>query len=247
MIKNIIRKLASSAGYKISSTKYLLRQFDADQHILKLDFDHVLSYYIIHQKPAASEFVFLQIGAFDGVQCDPLVGYLDKYDWKGVMLEPQPVPFSQLKRKYEGRNKVSLRNAAISDTNGEATLFTLDGEDLPGWAKGMASFSKDNIIKHKYIFPEIEKHIHKAQVATITFDQLFKEESISTLDLLQIDTEGYDAEILRMFPFDKMKPRIIHFESKHIPKEKLEDVLDQLIGHGYKVARDREEDMMAVF
>lgn len=49
-----------------------------------------------------------------------------------------------------------------------------------------------------------------------------------------------------MLPFDKLKPKIIHFESKHIPKDQLEQVLDFLISNGYKVARDREEDMIAV-
>jgi FkbM family methyltransferase len=246
MIKSLIRKLAGSAGYKISSTKYMLKQFDADHHILKLDFDHVLSKYLIHHKQPGSDFIFIQIGAFDGVQCDPLISYIDKYNWKGVMLEPQPAPYAKLKERYDHNKRIAIRNSAISPSSGKTVLYTLEGDSLPSWSKGMASFSKENILKHNYIFPDINNHIKEINVDTIAFEQLLAEESISSLDLLQVDTEGYDAEIIKMFPFDKVKPKIIHFESKHIPKTSLEDVLDLLIGHDYKIARDREEDMMAV-
>jgi hypothetical protein len=36
---------------------------------------------------------------------------------------------------------------------------------------------------------------------------------VDRVDLLQIDTEGYDGEILRMFLKDSVRPKIIHFES----------------------------------
>jgi hypothetical protein len=32
------------------------------------------------------------------------------------------------------------------------------------------------------------------------------------VDLLQVDTEGYDYEIIKMIDFDWYKPNIIHFE-----------------------------------
>ena len=66
------------------------------------------------------------------------------------------------------------------------------------------------------------------------------------LDLLQIDTEGFDAEIIRMFPFEICTPALIHFESKHIEKKDLEKLLQQLLDLNYLVARDGAEDMMAV-
>jgi FkbM family methyltransferase len=186
------------------------------------------------------------VGAFDGVQCDPIIHYIDKYNWKGVMLEPQPVPFAKLKERYNHNKRIAIRNAAISPSTGKTVLYTLDGDDLPSWSKGMASFNRENILKHNYLFPDINNRIKEIEVDTIAFEHLLKEESISTLDLLQIDTEGYDAEIIKMFPFDTVKPKIIHFESKHISKSSLENVLDLLISLDYKIARDGEEDMMAV-
>ena len=35
-------------------------------------------------------------------------------------------------------------------------------------------------------------------------------------DFLQIDTEGYDYEVIKSVPFDRCKPKIIQYENKHI-------------------------------
>ena len=213
---------------------------------MQLDFDHALSKYLIHNKQSYNDFTFIQVGAFDGVECDPLLKYLQRFDWTGIMLEPQPGPYNKLFDRYKGRNAITVMNAAISDRNGRATLYTVEGNGLPEWAKGMASFKKQNIIKHGYMFPMINDHIIETEVDTITFENLFSGHSINKIDLLQIDTEGFDGEILKMFPFDRIKPNIIHFESKHIPKHDLEKVLDDLISYGYTIGRDREEDMIAI-
>lgn len=246
MIKKVLRNIFKKAGYKITGTKYVLKQFLFPGNTLQLDFDHALSKYLIHSKRSDNDFTFIQVGAFDGVECDPLLKYLQRFDWTGIMLEPQPGPYNKLVERYSNRTGITVKNAAISDRSGRATLYTVEGNGLPEWTKGMASFNKQNIIKHDYMFPKINDHIKATEVNTITFQQLFSDHSIKKIDLLQIDTEGFDAEILRMFPFERIKPNIIHFESKHIPKQDLEEVLDDLISHGYTIGRDREEDMIAV-
>lgn len=76
---------------------------------------------------------------------------------------------------------------------------------------------------------------------------LFSQFDVNHVDLLQIDTEGFDAEIIYIFPFDKIKLSIIHFESKHLSKPKLEKLLTHLISMGYSVAYDGEEDMLVVY
>jgi len=246
MIKKLIKNILRKAGYKVSGTKYILKQFLDPVDIIQLDFDHVLSKYLLENPKPDDKFYFLQIGAFDGLQCDPLVGYLERFDWNGILLEPQPEPYIKLTERYRGRSRIVIRNAAIDRTNGKTVLYTVKGEGLPEWAKGMASFNKQNILKHDYMFPGLNNYVRETQVDTITFQQLFADYEVSTLDLLQIDTEGFDAELLRMFPFSEIKPKLIHFESKHITKHDLEKVLDELISFGYKVARDGEEDMIAV-
>ncbi len=244
-MKKILKSLLIKNGYTLGSTKYILKQVLNNDHTLKLNFDHVLSDYILNR---ANEhpFSFIQIGAFDGIECDPLRKYLLKYDWKGILMEPQPIPFNKLQKEYANRPLLKVLNAAIGKAKGQTSLFTLDGSDIPEWSKGMASFDKQNILKHSYLIPDLEKKIREIEISTITFEDIFLMNTLQHLDLLQVDTEGFDAEIISMFPFNKLKPAIIHFESKHIKKDRLESLLDFLIRHGYYFAYDGEEDMMAV-
>jgi hypothetical protein len=68
----------------------------------------------------------------------------------------------------------------------------------------------------------------------------------SRLDLLQIDAEGADGYILSLFPFDRVKPAIVHWESKHLTTPQREECLDRLVPFGYRFAQSGDEDMLAV-
>ena len=244
-MKSSIKKILKYFGYKLINTRMIPATLLDKELILYLDFDHVLSRYLF-EKDDPSDIRFIQVGAFDGITCDPLRKYLIRYDWEGVMLEPQPTPFAKLKAIYADRKKISLINAVISKENGKADLFIVESDSMPEWAKGMASLDQSNILKHENLLPGLSSTIRKAEVEAISFDTILKDHNFESIDLLQIDTEGFDAEVLKLFPFDKIKPRIIHFESKHIPRPEQERTLTFLTGMGYLIARDRDEDMMAI-
>jgi len=212
---------------------------------ISLNFDHVLSRYLL-ERTGSGPFTFIQVGAFDGVTCDPLRKYLVKYPWTGVMLEPQPQAFGKLAALYKGRDDISIMNAAINESNGEADLYVVENDALPEWARGMASFDEQNILKHADALPGLAGSIQKSRIKTVSFEQLLADHQFTRVNLLQIDTEGFDAEVLKLFPFSKIKPVIIHFESKHIPVARLENALARLADLGYAIARDGQEDMMAV-
>jgi FkbM family methyltransferase len=244
-MKRILKNIAEKLGYTIRSTKFTPRHFVKDENILKITFDHVLAHYMANKK-TPDEFFFIQIGAFDGFECDPLYKFIIKHSWQGVMLEPQPAAFEKLSQLHRERNAIKLVNAAISSERKRSNFYVLEGDELPAWAQGMASFDKENIIKHNDILPGIEKFVKATEIDCITFENLFNQFSITHLDLLQIDTESFDAEVIYMFPFEKIKPGIIHFESKHLPKQQLEKLLDHLIAMNYLIAYDGNEDMLAV-
>jgi hypothetical protein len=58
--------------------------------------------------------------------------------------------------------------------------------------------------------------IEKVAVRCENFEYILDKYEISKLDLLQIDVEGYDFELLKIFPFASVTPRIIHFEHLHL-------------------------------
>jgi len=245
LIKRFLKASLKRLGYRIQNTKYILEPFLDEKRILSLNFDHVLCKYLV-DSGEFNNFKFIQVGAFDGVAFDPLRKYLVKYDWEGILLEPQPLPYQSLKLQYDGRSHLKIVNAAVNRQNGKADLFFLEGEGLPKWTKGLASFHKSNILKHESLFKDLGTYLKCIEVETISFETLLDRFEWTRLDLLQVDAEGFDAEIIKMFPFDRLKPAIIHFESKHIQKAELESLLDILMQRGYLIAKDKGEDMIAL-
>jgi hypothetical protein len=88
--------------------------------------------------------------------------------------------------------------------------------------------------------------IKEITVNCITFDDVMQKLASGPLDLLQIDAEGADGYILSLFPFDRVRPAIVHWESKNLTKRQQEEALDLLGRQGYRFARSGEEDMLAV-
>ena len=53
------------------------------------------------------DFFFVQIGANDGINHDPLHEYVTKYNLSGLVVEPQPDVFELLRKNYESFKKVT--------------------------------------------------------------------------------------------------------------------------------------------
>jgi len=157
---------------------------------------------------------FVEIGS-----CDfDTLSHLSHHGWKGVIVEPIKKYFDNIPTE---RN-IHYVNAAVSLTNGTATMWTAPDEltqQDPDF-KGMSSLwegSNDNLT-----IP--------VEVQTISFHTLFGMTGVTTIDYLKIDTEGYDYEILKMFPWDTIKPSFIKFESEHIDVDMAVELLQS---HGY--------------
>ncbi len=154
------------------------------------------------------DFFFIQIGANNGKRFDPIFEIVNTLKLKGIALEPIKEYYTELVKNYEGSNVIPV-NKAIYSNNEKITIHrVVNDETLPEWTKGIASINPEHFKKSG-----VDKsNMYGEVVDGITFDTLLKEYGITNFDLLQIDTEGYDIEIIKMLPFSKIKPRLIHFE-----------------------------------
>jgi FkbM family methyltransferase len=193
-----------------------------------------------------SEFRFIQVGAFDGVTKDPLKRYITTCNWRGVLIEPQPVAADKLRELYRNNERIFVLQAALDHQKGKRTLFRVDSPNAPAWAGGLASFQRDTIVRHCSLIPDLEEMIVEDAVDCITFDDVLRVLPGSQIDLLQIDTEGADGKLLSLFPLERVRPAIIHWEVKHLSTSDREQCLDRLAGFGYRFAPSGEEDMLAV-
>lgn len=242
-LRQQIKSGFAALGYQVQGTKYCPRQLLEPGLLRKLEFDDVICRRMFE---AGRELTFIQVGAFDGVSTDPLRKYIQTCGWRGVLIEPQPGPVAQLRKLYGGNDRLVIVEAAVDEKCGKRILFTVESDNVPAWARGMASFQRDNIVKNSYLIPGVETMIRELTVDCITFDHVMQKIESGRLDLLQIDAEGADGRILALFPFALVKPAIVHWESKNLHKHEQEEVLDLLRRHGYRFARSGEEDMLAV-
>jgi FkbM family methyltransferase len=202
---------------------------------LGLTLDMVLSHYRVRHP----EVCYLQIGAFDGIAGDPIYPLIERHGLRGLLVEPQRQAFEQLRANYArfGEERFVFINAAIGAENGTATLYRLrPTEHAPEWLPQLASFDRAVLLSHGHLIPNIESLIEADPVRCLTFPALFAEAGIERVDLLQVDAEGYDAEILRLFDLTARRPPIVRFEHKHLSRGAHEAAIEELLDLGYRVA-----------
>jgi hypothetical protein len=62
---------------------------------------------------------------------------------------------------------------------------------------------------------------------------LLDRNGVKTVDLLNIDTEGFDYNVLSQVDFDRYKPLVILYEHKHLPVDEKNRAYELLTGRGY--------------
>jgi len=159
------------------------------------------------------ELQFIQVGANDGVSYDPLRSLVThkRVNAQGGVVEPIPRFFGLLEKNYSNYPSIKPLNIAIHNDQRSAHLYYVDErevKDLPAWALGIASFNRSHLIRSGVP----EDKIQSQEVPCKRISEVYQDLQLSRLDLLQIDTEGYDAAIIRGLDFTQINPRIIHFE-----------------------------------
>ena len=203
-----------------------------------IDLDKLFSEY-----GTGKDFFFMQVGANDGVSGDYLHVYIEQYKWHGILVEPVPYVFEKLRANYRDNDRLILENAAIGNVNGSQPFFSLaeyddDGAPVIENTNGfridqLGSFDKATILKHAYMHPRLETLIREIKVPAITVHDLLLKYNVNRLDLLQVDTEGFDFEICNNIRFDKVKPRILIFEHHHISRVQYRALVKKLRKNRY--------------
>jgi FkbM family methyltransferase len=240
-MKKRIKRLLNALGYDVRGTRMIPRQLLQPRLLRPLEFDDLVCRLMYEKGDALT---FIQVGAFDGVMHDPLRKYIVSRGWRGVMLEPQPAFARKLRALYQDNNRITVLEAALDRRSGVRPLFTVDSPDE--WPGMLASFRKEVIVNSAHLIPGIEGMIAEVMVDCITFDDVFEHLPEGNLDLLQIDTEGADGLIISLFPFQRIKPSMVHWEIAHLNLREREDSLSLLVRHGYRLATSGDNDMLAV-
>lgn len=169
---------------------------------------------------------FIEIGS-----CDfNTLNYLGDLNWKGVIIEPIKKYLDNLPQKPN----IHYLNYAIDYTKGQRIMFVAEDEIVNEDRDfaGMSSFYQYNDSLTKEVL-----------VNTISILDVIKMCDITDIDFLKIDTELHDYEILKMFPFDLISPKIIKVETRdgltHL-NTKI-GIHNLLISNGYHIETDTDD------
>ena len=192
---------------------------------------------------------FIQVGANDGFQNDPLCKFIKRDHWRGICMEPQPIAFRDMAYLYH-KDAVIPVNKALDATPQVRKLYRI-GLSEDRWASGLSSFLKSQVeakIADGYVDKKARKagitppdnpedYITYDEVACIPFENLLKENQVEKVDLLHIDAEGYDFELLKLFPFDNFQPKLILFEAHNLSVEDYQACIAYLAEFDYQLER----------
>ncbi|KAL4427678.1 hypothetical protein ABPG75_001767 [Micractinium tetrahymenae] len=171
---------------------------------------------------------WVQIGAntLDSLNTknDPLLAFVDRVPtWKKFFVEPIPQLYDKLKesvKRWPNSHAVQLAispNASVAET--VAAMYCLEegfqeqrlGTDLPYWANQLCSFDPTHAMRH---FPG--KPVRAVNVTAVSVPEMLSRLGLQAVDVLLIDTEGFDAQVVRQIPFDRIRPSLVLWEHKHL-------------------------------
>jgi FkbM family methyltransferase len=202
---------------------------------------------------------FLQVGANDGFINDPLHIFIKRDNWRGVLLEPLPDVFDEyLVRLHRKRPEITAINAALDRNDGTRPFYKLS-VSRERWAHGLSSFNREVLVK-KLTDGSMERNMRRQgvtlpasedecitsdEVVTVSPETLLKKFDGQELDLLVIDTEGYDYEILKMLDLDRISPEVIIYEEMLFDEKTAAECREYLKNHGYSCSSIKR-DVLAV-
>jgi len=194
----------------------------------------------------------VQVGSNDGVHSDPLNQFVSDNQDNAILLaiEPQLEIFEKLKKNYQHQKNVLYFNGVIGD--GSIKNFFSLNQNFQEYTKektdGVSSLIKENLTKRlkKKGIKDYKKYINCFEVKTYLLDDIIKNYNLKSVDVLQIDAEGYDDEIIYNSSLEKYQYKVINYEFKNLTEEKLTKLHLYLKKNRYEIIRWNKSDEAAV-
>jgi FkbM family methyltransferase len=150
--------------------------------------------------------VLMQIGTNNGIDEFNMIAKYASAS-KIILVEPNKALNDNISINYSGIDNVFIENVAITDV--EKGMVKLV---IPNYINGKPVTYGDC---HYSLLPMDDwgDDFQTLEVPSMTFNDLCTKYGITNIHFLQIDTEGYDVEIIKSIDFKKVSIDIIKFEN----------------------------------
>ncbi len=230
-----INAIFSHFGYRLCRYPRCLRK--APKWELSLTIEHAVALVLANRsRQDLSPVTVVQIGAYPTGQ-DPF-SLIAQLPHRLILVEPQPRAIARLKSQHCHDPQVQVIGSAIGNKAGTSPFYIIDNADgaLPAWSEQLASFNRAHLEKFANTLPGIEPRIREMTVIVETLPAMLARLRIDLIDILMVDTEGYDYEILQQIPLLPRKPRVVFFEHSHLSRHDREAAWSLLVTLCYRIA-----------
>lgn len=222
-----------------SSLKWIYRRFRGA--------DPTLQEQILKAIGNKTEVFFVQVGSNDGVQGDPIHDLVIAHkNWRGIFIEPISFLFTRLRKNYGESERFVFENVAIG-TRSETKKFYYVSEqakselDLPYWHDQLGSFDKNHI--SRMLGDQMSPYIIEADVECRPLQDIFDRNRVDAIDLIHIDTEGFDYQVLSQVDLKRYKPSVILFEHHLLTDDEFLKARRLLQTTGYRLIQHGNDTM----
>ena len=192
---------------------------------------------------------FVQVGSNDGLQGDPIHDLIiSRESWSGIFIEPIDFLFQRLRKNYGNAERFVFENVAIGTEKGTKKFYYVSEKsktelDLHYWHYQLGSFDRAHITRA--LGDQMNAYIIEEDVECLPLQDVLDRNQVNAIDLLHIDTEGFDYKILSQLDFKRYKPSIILFEHHLLTDDEFEKARRLLRGYGYRL-HNYGNDILAV-
>jgi FkbM family methyltransferase len=153
--------------------------------------------------------VFVQIGTYDGKDLfNDLVRA--KSPSLVLLIEPNSSMNAKIQENYIGVNNIVIKNCAITDQCYDTVKLVIPTSDTEKTGENGVAYDYCNFT----LLPMDDwgDRFIEITAPSMTFNELCSKYNITHIHFLQIDTEGYDYEIIKSIDFNNVRIDVLQYE-----------------------------------
>ncbi len=221
-----------------------------------MDFKHVYRMFALALRDADRPLRIVVVGANDGRLADPIYPFIKTHaiDAQALLIEPHPYLMPILKEHYAFLSGARFSAFAVG-APGTTTLYSVKPEhwetlqpayapaSWPAYRAPLGITSADRDFVERWVrsagggSPSPDEAIAPFDVTSKPLLDVMSDcDFTGPIDILQIDTEGFDDVVLYHSALETTRPRMIAFEHGHLADSSQQDILE-FIGTDYETTR----------
>ena len=162
---------------------------------------------------------YVEIGGGDPIRSSNTYLLQTKYEWDGILVEPNPDLVASIGNFRSGKNAPIVIQKAIAQKSGKEFLLKAGLlSTLDRFLEGDSHAKQRRVNLHRNGLIEVDA------ISPEEFVQRYLQ--VQEVDFLSVDTEGAEMEIMSNWPFDLCKPLVICIEhSSRSWKSELDELI----------------------